>query len=218
MATPFTPRANLITKLVLAGIAIGIIGLGVVEWAYTFSSFRTRVGLYVDQTVPFSHEHHVSGLGIDCRFCHVGVEDSAFAGLPATGTCMNCHWQLWTNAELLAPVRESWQTGKPLVWNGVNALPDYVYFRHDVHVNKGVGCATCHGHVEHMPLMQKAETLYMRWCINCHEHPENYLRPRSEVFNGQYQAPANQTAVGRKLMQDYAVDVTRLMNCSICHR
>ena len=120
------------------------------------------------QPVPFSHQHHVAGLGIDCRYCHTSVETSSFAGIPPTKTCMNCHSQIWTNAALLEPVRESYRSGKSLEWTRVNELPDFVYFNHSIHVNKGVGCNTCHGPVDHMPLMYKHASLQMEWCLECH--------------------------------------------------
>ena len=141
------------------------------------------------QPVPFSHQHHVTGLGIDCRYCHTSVETSSFAGIPPTKTCMNCHSQIWTNAQLLEPVRASYKSGESLQWTRVNQLPDFVYFNHSIHVNKGVGCNTCHGPVDQMPLMYQQESLQMEWCLGCHRAPENNLRPRDQVFNMRYQQP-----------------------------
>src|SRR6266496_4460549 len=127
------------------------------------------------QPVPFSHQHHVGGLGIDCRYCHTSVEVSSFAGIPPTKTCMNCHAQIWTNAAILEPVRQSFRSGASLIWTRVNDLPDYVYFDHSIHLNKGVGCNDCHGPVDRMPLMLAANTLQMEWCLYCNSEPEKSL-------------------------------------------
>ena len=158
--------------------------------------YTTWVRVPREQPVPFSHKHHVDGLGIDCRYCHTSVETSHYAGMPPTETCMTCHSQLWTQAALLEPVRQSLATGMPIQWNRVNDLPDFVYFDHSIHVNKGIGCATCHGQVDQMPLTWKENTLYMKWCLECHRAPENEIRPRGEVFNMKWQKPENQAAAG----------------------
>ena len=184
------------------------------------------------QPVPFSHQHHVAGLGIDCRYCHTSVENSKFAGIPPTKTCMNCHSQIWTNAPLLEPVRESFRSGKSLVWTRVNDLPDFVYFDHSIHINKGVGCNTCHGPVDRMPLMFNYASLQMEWCLDCHRAPEKYLRPRDQVFNMRYEEPSSakpvrmdgktytdQLELGADLVQKYKLrTVTDITSCSTCHR
>jgi len=159
MAAIFPPKANVIGRAVLLAVAV-LFAAGIGWWWLSpRTDWARRVGFAIDQPVPFSHEHHVAGLGIDCRFCHVSVEVSANAGLPPTWTCMTCHSQIWTNAALLAPVRESLAEGKPLAWDRINNLPDYVYFNHSIHVAKGVGCASCHGQVNRMPLSYKAASL-----------------------------------------------------------
>jgi hypothetical protein len=170
----------------------------------------------VTQPVPFSHKHHVMDDGIDCRYCHTTVEQSAFAGVPPTQTCMNCHSQIWAQSPVLEPVRESFQTGQPLQWNRVTDLPQFVYFSHDIHVQKGIGCSTCHGQVDQMPLTTKAQPLTMGQCLDCHEHPEQYVRPREEVFNMAYQPPANQTELGQRLVAEYHIQTK--ISCSTCHR
>jgi hypothetical protein len=196
------------------------------------SPYITYAKVVRPQPVPFSHQHHVGGLGIDCRYCHTSVEKSPFAGIPPTKTCMNCHSQIWTGAPLLEPVRESFRTGKSLIWTRVNDLPDFVYFDHSIHINKGVGCNTCHGPVDKMPLMYAASTLQMEWCLDCHRAPEKYLRPRDEVFNMEYQQPASgepvcfdgkdytdQKALGMALVAKYHLrNVTDITSCSTCHR
>ncbi len=196
------------------------------------SPYVTYAGVARPQPVPFSHKHHVSGLGIDCRYCHTSVEESRFAGIPPTKTCMNCHSQIWTNAPMLEPVRESFRTGKSLVWTRVNDLPDFVYFDHSIHVNKGVGCDTCHGPVDRMPFMYNYASLQMEWCLDCHRAPEKNLRPRDQVFNMRYDQPradnpvamdgqvfTSQTSLGTYLVKKYKLrTVTDITSCNTCHR
>jgi hypothetical protein len=182
--------------------------------------------------VPFSHQHHVAGDGIDCRYCHTSVENSSFAGIPPTKTCMNCHSQIWTNAPMLEPVRESYRTGKSLEWTRVNYLPDFVYFNHSIHIAKGVGCFSCHGPVDKMPLTYEASSMRMEWCLNCHRAPEKFLRPRDQVFNMKYEQPSednkitvdgtayvDQIALGNALKHKYNIrTVEDITSCSTCHR
>lgn len=219
MAQIFHPRANAIARGTIAGTAVGMILAGWIAYGVQTSSYATYAGVVRDQPVPFSHEHHVGGLGIDCRYCHTSVTESAFAGLPAIKVCMTCHSQIWTNAPMLRPVREGWRTGTPIAWTRVNSVPGYVYFDHSIHVNKGVGCTTCHGPVDRMPLTYQAESLQMRFCLDCHRDPAKYLRPREEVFSVTYRPPADQERVGRELAERYHVrDEQTLTNCSTCHR
>jgi hypothetical protein len=180
------------------------------------SPYVTQAGVAREQPVPFSHAHHVAGIGIDCRYCHASVETSATAGLPPTKTCMNCHSQIWSDSPTLEPVRESFRTEKSIEWVKVNDLPDFVYFDHSAHVNQGVGCTTCHGRVDRMPLMWQEASLSMEWCLDCHRQPERYLRPRDQVFNAAYEPPADQLALGRSLAREYGIH-TRT-SCSTCHR
>jgi hypothetical protein len=217
MAQIFHASSNSLAKISIAG---AVLAVGFIVWAaYSLNagSFTTAVGVAPAQPVPFSHKHHVGDDGIDCRYCHTSVETSAFAGLPPTETCMSCHSQLWTNAEMLEPVRSSFRTGTSLEWTRVHDLPDFVYFNHSIHVNKGIGCSTCHGRVDQMPLMYKVNTLYMQWCVDCHRHPERQVRPREEVFNIAYETPAaNQDEIGPKLVALYRIQ--SLTDCVTCHR
>jgi hypothetical protein len=170
------------------------------------------------QPVPFSHEHHVGGLGIDCRYCHTSVETSAFAGIPPAATCMNCHSQIWSTSSMLEPVRASYRTGKPIVWMRIHELPDYVNFNHSIHVSKGVGCVACHGRVDQMPLTWQAEPLTMQWCLDCHREPEKYVRPREKVFEMDWQGTGDPLVLGRELIKEYKIKNERsLTTCSICH-
>jgi hypothetical protein len=182
------------------------------------SDYNTGKGWVVRQPVPFSHEHHAGALKIDCRYCHDSVEVSAVAGLPPTDTCMSCHSQIWTGAEMLAPVRQSLVEGKPLRWNRVAELPDYVYFQHNVHVNAGVGCETCHGQVDTMPLMYRAETFTMSWCLDCHQDPAPRLRPRAAVTTMGWRTEHDRRAVGERMIEEHHVDTENLTHCYICHR
>jgi len=218
MAQIFSKSSNSIARATLLSLVIGFFAFWGVGYAIYMSPYTTNRNVPLVQEVPFSHQHHVSGLGIDCRYCHDSVEKSSFAGVPATYTCMSCHSQVWTDAQMLAPVRESLATGQPLRWNRVNQLPDFVFFNHSIHVQKGVGCSTCHGRVDQMPLTWKANTLYMRWCLDCHEAPEKFLRPKEEVFNMNWEPPANQIEQGRGLVSEYKIQTTRLRDCGVCHR
>jgi Cytochrome c7 and related cytochrome c len=217
MAQIFHASSNSLAKVSI--VAAGLTVCAIVWAAYRLNagSFTTRVEVARDQPVPFSHKHHVADDGIDCRYCHTSVETSAFAGLPPTETCMSCHSQLWTNAEMLEPIRASFRTGKSIEWTRVHDLPDFVYFNHSIHVNKGIGCSTCHGRVDRMPLMYKVNTLFMQWCVDCHRHPERQVRPREEVFNIAYETPApNQDEIGPKLVALYKIQ--SLTDCVTCHR
>jgi hypothetical protein len=215
----FGPASNTIAKVSIAVVVILLGTTLAVAYVMDRGNWMTYVRVAPEQPIPFSHKHHVKDDGIDCRYCHTSVETSHFAGLPATETCMTCHSQIWSNATLTQPIRDSWATGRSIEWRRVHDLPDFVYFNHSIHVNKGIGCSTCHGHVDEMPLTYKVNNLYMSWCVNCHRQPENYIRPKSEVFNIDYEYPANQLALGRKLVSEYHVQNSRaLTDCFTCHR
>jgi hypothetical protein len=213
----FPPYADTVARFVLVAIVVvPFLAIAVAYWV-SASEYVTNRSLTLDQPIPFSHQHHIGGLGLDCRYCHTGVETSAVAGIPPTHTCMTCHSQLYTQAAMLTPVRESLANGRPIHWNKVNKLPDYVYFDHSIHVAKGVGCATCHGDVAQMPLMRQAETLTMSWCLDCHRNPASKLRPVSAVFDPDWQFPADQAERGVVLAHQ-VIDNKHLTDCSVCHR
>ena len=232
MAQIFDRSSNALARASLVLTGLIVIALGVTLDQLQRSPWVTRQGQRADQPVPFSHKHHVEGLGLQCQYCHVSVEKSSYAGIPPTKTCMNCHAQIWTGAALLEPVRESFRTGKSLIWTRVNDLPDFVYFDHSIHVSKGVGCNTCHGPVDRMPLMFNYASLQMEWCLECHRAPEKYLRPRDQVFNMRYEQPSalqpvtvdgkeytDQFSLGTDLAQKYKLrTVTDITSCSTCHR
>jgi hypothetical protein len=180
----FHRSSNTIARVSIVGAVVLLGGLGWVFYTLMGTSgYVTDQYVVKHQPVPFSHEHHTRGLGIDCRYCHTSVERSAVAGLPPTETCMNCHRQIWTNAELLEPIRASYRDNVPVQWTRVHDLPDYVYFNHSVHIAKGIGCESCHGKVNRMPLMFQNASLQMQWCLDCHRNPTQNVRPREEVFN-----------------------------------
>src|SRR5579875_175397 len=190
MAQIFDRNSNALARMSLVLSGLIIIALGLTLDQLQRSPWVTRQGQRPDQPVPFSHKHHVQGLGLQCQYCHTTVEKSSYAGIPPTRTCMNCHAQIWTNAQLLEPVRNSWYTGQSIAWTKVHDLPDYVYFNHSIHVNKGIGCETCHGRVDEMPLMYAQNTLQMEWCLDCHRNPAKNLRPTSEIYNMAWRSPA----------------------------
>ena len=217
MAAIFGPQANLGTRAALAGMAVAVLAAIAFWIAWPRTDYARRVGFTPPQPVPFSHQHHVAGLGIDCRFCHTSVEVSARAGLPPTHTCMGCHSQIWTGADVLAPVRRSLADNVPIAWARVTDLPDYVYFNHSIHVAKGVGCQSCHGDVAAMPLTTKARSLTMGFCLDCHRNPGPQLRPASEIWNTDWRRDAS-TPSPEALVAQHRIGSRNLTECSICHR
>jgi len=203
-------RISLLALLVFGG------ALGAALAAANWSDYNTNRNQYIEQPIQFSHKHHVGGIGIDCRYCHTSVEESAFANIPPTKTCMNCHSQIWATAPILEPVRASFRDNTPLKWTRVHDLPDFVYFNHSIHVKKGVGCETCDGRIDQMAGIYQANTLQMEWCITCHREPERFLRPREAVYQMGYEPDGDQLTIGRDLMKKY--DVKSLTSCSTCHR
>ena len=212
-STNFIARFSVFSTLFLVGLAL------IAVLAVARSPYMTRQNFTREQPVQFSHKHHVGDDGIDCRYCHTSVETSAVAGIPPTKTCMNCHSVLFNNSSYLDPVRDSYRNDKSIEWVKVHRLADFVYFNHSIHVNKGVGCSTCHGQVNQMPLIFQANTLLMQWCLDCHRDPEPVLRPKDQVFNMDWKAPDNQAELGAKLRTEYKIRTTEeLVSCSTCHR
>jgi hypothetical protein len=195
MAQVFDRSSNALARMSLVLTGLIVIALGVALDQLQRSPWVTRQGQRPDQPIPFSHKHHVEGLGLQCQYCHTQVEKAAYAGVPPTKTCINCHSQIWTNAELLEPARQSWATGASIQWTRVHDLPDYVYFNHSIHVNKGIGCASCHGRVDQMPIMYQQNTLQMEWCLNCHRNPAVNLRPTTEIYNMAWAGPSSDKPV-----------------------
>jgi hypothetical protein len=212
----FRRSANTTSKLSLAGLLIVVGGLIFTAILVARSNYVTRAHEFVEQPVQFSHRHHVKDDGIDCRYCHTSVETSSFAGIPPTKTCMNCHSQIWAQAPILEPIRASFREDRPVRWIRVHDLPDFVYFNHSIHVKKGMGCETCHGRIDEMPLTLQENTLQMEWCVNCHRNPENYVRPRSEIYTMGYKPPVPQSVIGAQLVKEYGIRGNT--SCSTCHR
>ncbi|HXW53376.1 MAG TPA: cytochrome c3 family protein [Myxococcota bacterium] len=214
----FKRRHNALAKLSLIALVLLPTVIFVVLSYYKWSPFETEVGVALSQPVPFSHKHHVFELGIDCRFCHSLVEDFSGAGMPPSKTCMTCHSQIWHGAPMLKPVRDSFKAHEPIGWNQVYRIPKYVYFDHSIHVQKGIGCSSCHGEIDRMPLTEKDRTFYMRDCLSCHREPEKFLRPRDKIFNAEYKIPGNQLIIGKELLHNYNIHKEHLMDCYTCHR
>jgi len=217
MSQIFHRSANAFARTSIFGAVFFIAFLGWVGYELDLSHWNTRAKVPQEQLVPFSHKHHVGGEGFDCRYCHTSVENSSFAGIPPTQICMNCHSQIWRTSPMLEPVRASYRTNDSLHWTRVHDLPDYVYFNHSIHIAKGVGCSSCHGEVDRMPLSYKATSLTMQFCLDCHRNPGPNLRPKSQIYNTQWQRTA-ETPSAQALLAEYHVGGRTLTDCSICHR
>jgi hypothetical protein len=228
----FHRNSNHQTKYAIVGFVLFAgLAFGAANLAY-WGPYVTGQGIPVVQPVQFTHSHHVGGLGIDCRYCHFGVERSPVAQVPPTRVCMNCHSMLYTEEQILEPVRESYRSDMPVKWNRVHNLSDFVYFNHSAHINKGVGCADCHGRVDQMPLMYQENTLHMAWCLQCHFEPEKSIRPKSEITNMEYKHPKTTSDTlmlngevlmvhGKQMTQNdlaQAYNVNSKVSCSTCHR
>lgn len=246
MAQLFRPNANTyatVSLIVGAALPFSIFYFGS---TITRSPYNTGVSVPLDQPIPFSHKHHAYELGIDCRFCHTGVETGAVAGLPTTEVCMTCHSQIWTNSPLLEPLRQSWETGTPLQWVKVNNVPDFVYFDHSIHIDRGINCNVCHGPVQEMQITSKGQTFHMSWCLECHNNPEEFMyeyehgeEPRKQVFElyqklmtghklteyeerirqGEFEhIPKDKAHEGLELMESRGIVKAQLADCWVCHR
>ncbi len=220
MAQFFHKSANNIARI---SMILGVVLAGTAFYVYTVvarSSYLTGRYLEKQQPVQFSHKHHVGDDGIDCRYCHSTVETTASAGMPPTQTCMNCHSQIWSDSPYLEPVRASFRDNKPIQWERVHDLPEFAYFNHSIHVAKGVGCSTCHGSVNQMPLVFQASPLLMEWCLDCHRNPEKVLRAtKDDVFDMNWKAPEDQAKLGKELAIERKIRSTaELTSCSTCHR
>lgn len=218
MSQIFHPSMNIIARVTLLVIIVLVAGLAWFGYYTVRSPFMTEVGVAKAQAVPYSHAQHVGGLGLDCRYCHTTVEESNTANIPPTETCMGCHQQVAKDSPYLELVRNSAETGQPLEWIRVHDLADFVYFNHAIHVKQGVGCETCHGRVDQMPVVAKVQSLQMDWCLDCHRDPAKYVRPREAVFTMGYTPPDNQATLGAQLVTDYGIHVKQLTDCSVCHR
>jgi len=220
MSQVFHRSTNVISKVSAVGAVILIGGIFWFMDAWSKSGYNTQAFVSREQPVQFSHKHHAGDDGIDCRYCHTSVEVSATAGIPPSKTCMNCHAQIWSNSPYLEVVRESFRSGQPIKWVKVHDLPDFVYFNHSIHVNKGVGCSTCHGRVDQMPLTMQVQSLQMQWCLDCHRNPEMNLRPKADIFRMDWVPPDDQAQQGKDLAENvYHIQSQRVLtSCSTCHR
>ena len=217
MKYPFPPEANVYSKLLLGFLVLFFLIVGALTTGFYHSPIFTGEGRQIVQPVPFSHQHHVQGLGLDCRYCHSSVEKSSFAGMPDSATCFGCHSQIWNHSEILKPIRDSIKNHQPLVWYRVNELPDYVFFSHQIHVAKGIGCVSCHGDVGKMPVVKQTRSFLMRDCLSCHLNPEKNVRPISELTNADWH-PQDHPEQTLKAVQDLQVHPLSTTNCNLCHR
>jgi hypothetical protein len=218
----FRHSTNYLARATIFGAIFILLAALWVTASINRSGWNTGQWIERQQPVQFSHKHHVGDDGIDCRYCHTSVEKAASAGMPSTSTCMNCHKQIWAGSPYLEPVRASFRSGKPLEWIRVHDLPDFTYFNHSIHVKKGVGCSTCHGRVDQMPIAYQASSLQMEWCLQCHRNPEKFVRPREKVFDMDWRPENNskeEIAQGRDLMKLYHIQGANVLtSCSTCHR
>jgi hypothetical protein len=216
MPQVFHPSTNTFSRVSIFGALFIIAGLlwGIAR--VNRSPYVTLAGVAREQPVPFSHRHHAGELGIDCRYCHTTVETAAYANIPPTQACMNCHSQIWADSDMLEPVRSSYRNDQSIHWTKVHDLPDFVYFNHSIHLHKGIGCSTCHGRIDRMNLTWQESSLHMEWCVECHRNPERYVRPRDQIFNMDWEPPANQPELGAALVEAYGIE--RRDDCSVCHR
>jgi len=212
----FHPSMNTISRVSIFGAVFIIAAVIWLLAVIVRSPYVTEAGVVHAQPVPFSHQHHVGDDGIDCRYCHTSVETSSFAGIPSVEICMHCHSHLFVDSPLLEPVRESFRSGRPLRWSRVHDIPDFAFFDHSIHVSKGVGCVSCHGRVDEMPLMWRAATLHMEWCLDCHRNPRPHLRPQELIFSMTPQDELRSDVSAEELI--VANHVQSKTDCSICHR
>jgi hypothetical protein len=216
MAQAFHPATVLALKLAFLACVAGLIAVVLLSrWRMMPPAAGATV---IEQPIPFSHQHHVGDDGIDCRYCHTSVEKSRFAGLPSTDICLTCHSQLFRDAPLLAPLHASAEKGEPIRWNRVHDLPDFAYFNHSIHINKGVACVECHGRVDRMPLMLRTGQLEMQWCLACHRNARQHIRPLADVFLMQDRRPLTPQEVTQLNRLLHIQSTRRLTDCSTCHR
>ncbi len=215
----FAPGADALFRLGIWSLVVELVVAYCIAYGVSHSDWLNDVAVARAQPVPFSHKHHAGELGLDCRYCHTTVETEATAGIPPTWTCMTCHSQIWTGSPMLAPVRDSLAKNQPLHWTRINRLPSYVYFDHSIHIAKGVGCSSCHGAVDQMQLTYKSQAFTMEFCLTCHRNPQNYVRPKEQIWNMEWTPPADQADLGRALVTKNNIhEASVLTNCSICHR
>jgi len=216
MAALFPRWANTAARATLVAAAFTLVGVPVGLMAWVREPNATRQYQPVSQPIAFDHRVHVTGLRIDCRYCHFSVERSATAGIPPSTTCVPCHSETLLSSRTLSPVRASITSGRAIQWRRVNALPDFVYFNHSIHVSKGIGCESCHGRVDRMARVYQAAPLAMGWCVSCHRDPAEHLRPAAAITAMGWTPPVPQRQLGEQLMRQN--HVRRLTNCTTCHR
>jgi hypothetical protein len=212
----FRPKHNTLAQISLFLVAAGAVGVPGGLMLYARTPYARQMQEPIEQPIQFDHRHHTRDEGIDCRYCHNTVDKSPSASIPPTQLCLNCHSQIWNKSPMLEKVRESFFQNKPIEWRRVNKVGEFAYFNHAIHVNKGVGCVSCHGRVDQMPAVEKAEPLTMGFCLDCHRHPEEHLRPIAEVTNMDWKPEGDQKELGQRLIVEN--DVHTRTSCTTCHR
>jgi hypothetical protein len=220
MSALFPPWSDTLFRICLVTAAAGVLAIPVSMMLAVRTPYATKQDDPVSQPVAFDHRHHVRDDGIDCLYCHYEAERSKYAAVPPTAVCMNCHSQVWEQAQRLAPVRDSWFKDEPLRWQRVHQLPEFVYFDHSAHVSHGVGCVECHGRVDLMGQVYAVAPLTMQWCLDCHTNPAPHLRPQNEITNMEWRPESagrgSAREVGESIMRERHVDPP--ISCTGCHR
>jgi hypothetical protein len=217
MANIFPKWANFVPIQIIIGVTFTLIAITSIV-TYYFTPKYTRAGYQPTQPVAFSHKLHSGQLEIDCRFCHNHVDESGHANIPSSSTCMSCHSIVKKDSPALAPIRESYETGNPVPWVKIHQVPDYVYFNHSIHVNRGISCVECHGQINEMEVVHHDKPLSMSFCLDCHRNPEEKIRPLDKVYDLNWKAASEeeQLKMGTTLVHDWKVNPPT--SCSGCHR
>jgi hypothetical protein len=217
MAQMFPRWTNQVPKIAPVILGLVLVSVTFTIW-YWFSPKHLVVGYAPEQPVPYSHKLHAGQLGMDCRYCHNNVERSAYAGVPSTQTCMNCHANVKKDSPILQPIRDSWKTGDPVPWVRIHKVADYAYFDHSAHLTRGVGCVSCHGRVDQMIVVRQQEPLNMEWCLNCHRNPEPSLRPLDKITDMDWKASDMSANEKQEIAERLSTLQPPVVNCAGCHR
>lgn len=217
MSSIYSPWANSAFWLLTLLLVLVVAGTPISLMIYMRTPYVTDVHKAVEQPIPFDHRHHVLDDGIDCLFCHYLADRSPWAGVPPTELCMGCHGQIWHDAPLLDPLRKSFFRDQPIAWNRVNGVPDFVFFNHQIHVHRGIGCSSCHGGIDEMPAVFPTQTMQMKWCLDCHREPEKFLRPLDRITDMDWHpSPREQRRIGLELKEQLGISPPT--TCTACHR
>lgn len=217
MSSIYPKWANSVFWAVTGITAATVVGIPITLMVLVRTDYVTGRKMEYEQPIQFDHRHHVLDDAIDCLYCHYMADRSPHAGVPPTELCMNCHGQIWHDAPMLEPLRQSFFDGLPIAWRRVHELPDFVFFNHQVHIHRGIGCVSCHGRVDRMPAVHAIATLDMDWCLDCHTAPERFLRPLDRITDMTWEPPLQeQLQIGARLKEE--MDIQPPLHCTACHR